>query len=96
MELFIFSRFHVRSGNESGAEEALAHVLGPSRDEAGCLSIHAFRSIRDPRLFYIHSRWINEAAFDIHAGLAHTVRFIERMEALIDHPLDVTRAEMIG
>ena len=63
MELFIFSRFHVRSGNESGAEEALAHVLGPSRDEAGCLSIHAFRSIRDPRLFYIHSRWINEAAF---------------------------------
>ena len=29
MELFIFSRFHVRSGNQSSAEEAL-HVLGKS------------------------------------------------------------------
>jgi quinol monooxygenase YgiN len=31
-----------------------------------------FRSIRDPRLFYIHSRWVDEAAFDTHAGLPHT------------------------
>ena len=71
-------------------------VLAPSREEPGCLSIHAFRSIRDPPLFYIHSRWTDEEAFDIHASLPHTVRFIERVEPLIDHPLDVTRAELIG
>ncbi len=96
MELFIFSRFHARAGNENGVEEALGNVLVPSRGEAGCLSIHAFRSIRDPRLFYIHSRWTNEDAFENHATLPHTVRFIERVESLIDHPLDVTRAELIG
>ena len=44
---------------------------------------------------FIH-RWKDEAAFDVHAGLAHTVRFIERVEPLIDHPLDMTRAEKIG
>jgi len=96
VELFIFARFHASAGNEGAVEEALGDVLGPSREEAGCLSIHAFRSTRDPRLFYIHSRWINEDAFENHARLPHTMRFIERMEALIDHPLDVTRAEMIG
>jgi len=63
------------------------------REEPGCLSIHAFRSIHDQRLFYIHSHWKDEAAFDVHAGLAHTVRFIEFVEPLIDHPLDLTRAE---
>ena len=96
MELFIFARFHAVVGNESAVAEALGDGLDPSREEAGCLSIHAFRSTRDPQLFYIHSRWTNEAAFDIHASLPHTVRLIERVQSLIDHPLDVTRAEIIG
>ena len=37
-------------------------------------SFHVCRSTREPRLYYIHSRWRDEAAFDTHAGLAHTVR----------------------
>jgi quinol monooxygenase YgiN len=92
VELFIFARFHARPGQEDAVAEALRDVLGPSREEEGCLSIQAFRAIRDPGLFYIHSRWTNEAAFDLHAQLPHTVRFIERVEPLIDHPVDVTRA----
>jgi quinol monooxygenase YgiN len=52
--------------------------------------------VRDSQLFYIHSRWIDEAAFDYRAGLPHTIRFIKCVELLIDHSLDVTRAERIG
>lgn len=96
MELFIFARFHARPGQEDGVAEALRDTVAPSRDEAGCLNIHAFRSIRDPRLFYIHSRWKDEAAFEHHAGLPHTVRFIERVQPLIDHPLDVARTERVA
>ena len=51
---------------------------------------------REPRLFYIHSRWVDEAAFETHAGLPHTVRFVERMQPLIDHPFEATRATPIG
>jgi quinol monooxygenase YgiN len=96
MELFIFARFHARPGHEDALAGALLDVVPPSREEPGCLAIHAFRSIRDPRLFYIHSRWQDEAAFERHAGLPHTVRFVDRVEPLIDHALDVTRAERIG
>jgi quinol monooxygenase YgiN len=92
MELFIFARFHARKGDEAAVAAALRDVIVPSRAEPGCLAINAFRSVRDPRLFYIHSRWIDERAFDIHAELPHTVAFLERVEALIDHPLDVTRS----
>jgi quinol monooxygenase YgiN len=80
MELFIFARFDARPGNENAVAEALLDVLPPSRREPGCLGIHAFRSVRDPRLFYIHSRWSDEAAFEHHAGLSHTVRFLARMD----------------
>lgn len=96
MERFIFGRFHARLGDESALQETLLDVVGPTREEPGCLSIQAFRSTRDPRLFYVHSRWVDETAFDHHATLPHTVRFIERVQALIDHPLDVIRARLVG
>ena len=96
MELFIFARFHARLGNEDAVAQALRDVLAPSRQKPGCLSIHAFRSIRDAQLFYIHSRWKDEAAFDYHASLPHTTRFIEQVEPLVDQPLEVTRTKLIG
>jgi quinol monooxygenase YgiN len=96
MEMFVFARFHARPGQESAVAHALLDVVAPSREEPGCLGIHAFRSIRDPQLFYIHSRWKDEAAFEHHAGLPHTVRFVAQVEPLIDHLFDVTRAEQIG
>jgi quinol monooxygenase YgiN len=96
VELFIFGRFRARPGDEGAVENALRTVVAASREEAGCVSIEAFRSTRDSRLFYIHSRWANEAAFDTHAGLPHTVRFIETVQPFIDHPLDVTRASRLA
>jgi quinol monooxygenase YgiN len=96
VEQYVFVRLHAREGEESRVEEALREVVGPSREEAGCLSFHTFRSVRDPRLFYIHSRWVDEVVFQEHARRPHTVRFLERVDALLDQPRDVARTERIG
>lgn len=96
VELFIFARFHARQGCETALQETLQCMVAPTRQEAGCLSIHLFRSTGDPRLFYIYSRWTGVAAFDLHATLPHITEFLPRAESLIDHPLDVTRAELVG
>jgi quinol monooxygenase YgiN len=96
VDQYVFVRLHARAGEESAVEEALGEVTGPSRQEPGCLSFHTFRSTRDRRLFYIHSRWVDEAAFQAHAELPHTVRFLERVDALLDQPRDVARTEIIG
>lgn len=95
MELFIFARFHALEGQEAAVAAALRDVVGPSRAEPGCLAIAAYRSVRDPQLFWLHSRWIDEAAFETHADLPHTLRFLERVQKLIDHPLDVTRTHPV-
>ena len=94
MELYIFARFHARPGKEDALAQAILENMPPSRDEPGCLSVHAFRSTRNPRLFFIHSRWKDEAAFEIHAEMPHTVRLMEQVEPLIDHPFDATRTEL--
>ncbi len=96
MEVFIFARFHARPGQEAAVAEALLEVAAPSREEPGCLSLQDFQSIRDPQLFFVHSRWKDEAAFENHARLPHTVRFLQRVEPVIDHPLDVARTKQIG
>ena len=95
MELFIFARFHSRPGNEGNIAEALREVIAPTREEPGCVGVNAFRARLDPQLFLIHSRWKDEAAFERHAGLPHTVRFLERVEPLIDHAHDIVRTERI-
>lgn len=94
--LFIFARFHALDGQEAAVASAIQDTVTASREEPGCVAIHGFRSTRDPRLFYIHSRWVDEAAFDLHATLPHTVLFLERVQPLIDHALDITRARPIA
>ena len=92
MELHIIARFHARPGQENAVEAAIREISVPTRAEAGCFDYQAFHSTRDPALFFIHTRWQDEAAFEQHAALPHTVRFLATVEPLIDHPLDVTRA----
>ena len=92
MKIFIFARFHARDGAAEAVGAALRDVIAPTRAEPGCLAIAGYRSIQDPRLFWIHSQWVDEAAFEAHAELPHTVHFLARVQALIDHPLDVSRS----
>ena len=92
MELFIFARFHVQVGCEVEASAILLAQARSVRQEAGCLAIDIFSSLRDPCLFYLHSRWLDEAAFNRHAELRDTLQFVTRMERLIDHPFDLTRS----
>jgi len=39
---------------------------------------------------------VDEGAFQVHAGLPHTLRFLKRVDALLDQPRDVARTERIG
>jgi len=96
MELFIFARFHAREGQEEAVATLLREQVGPVRAERGCLAINAYRSVRDSQLFWIYSRWTDQTAFEIHAELPRTQRFVEAAEQLIDHPFDVTRTHTIA
>lgn len=71
-------------------------MVEPSRQEPGCLAIHAFRSIGDDRLFYVHSKWQDEAAFNLHADLPHTLAFVDEISPFIEHPVQAVRTQRLG
>jgi quinol monooxygenase YgiN len=95
MEIFVFARLHALPGMRDAVRQAMFEVQRPTREEAGCLSYGGFHSVRDPDEFYIHTRWQDRAAFDRHAELPHTIRFVETVEPLLDHPFKVTLAERL-
>jgi quinol monooxygenase YgiN len=89
-------RFEPRPGREKEFREELLRVLEPSRAEAGCLAQRVYETLREPFLFAIHSEWVDEAAFDLHAQLPHTLRFLEAAEKLLTHPVQGLRMREIG
>ena len=91
MQLDAIVRFHAREGQEESIEAAMREAASAVRAESGCLGIEYFRSTRDSRLFYIHSSWLSEAAFEIHANLPLTLHFLDLVTPAIDHELHVVR-----
>ena len=81
----IFGRFQAKEGHEAEVEAALREVQEPTRAEPGCLELHLYRSVKDLRLYYVHSRWRDMASFERHAELPHTLRMLRRVEPLLDH-----------
>jgi quinol monooxygenase YgiN len=94
-DIFVFARLHALPGKRSDVQQAMFDVQDPTRREPGCLSYGAYHSVRDPDEFYIHSRWSDMAAFERHAELPHTVRFVEVVEPLLDHAFRATLAEQL-
>src|SRR5258708_37572282 len=88
--------FQPHPGKEMEFREEMLRVIQPTRAEVGCLSIRAFESVREPRMFAIHSEWVDEAAFDLHAQLPHTLRFMQAAENLLTHPVQGLRTREIG
>jgi quinol monooxygenase YgiN len=89
-------RFEPIAGKETEFRGELLRVVEASRTETGCLAIHAFESLREPLTFAIHSDWADEAAFELHAQLPHTVRFVEAAKELLPHPIEGLRSRQIG
>ena len=96
MRLFVFVPLRAKAGSERGVEQALLRVAAASRTEPGCREIRAFRAQGNNRLFYVHSTWEDEAAFDRHAELPHTVAFIAEVSPLLEHSVKAIRTRLLG
>jgi quinol monooxygenase YgiN len=89
-------RFEPRPGSEPEFCAELLQVVEASRAEPGCLAIRGYEAVRDPLVFAIHSEWLDEAAFERHAQMPHTLRFVEAAGRLLTHPVAGLRLREIG
>jgi quinol monooxygenase YgiN len=95
MSMHSFIRFEPRPGKADEFREELLRVNGPSRAEPGCIRLDVFEALHEPITFAIHSEWVDEAAFELHATLPHTVEFLRAAEKLLTHPVQGLRTRQI-
>lgn len=88
-------RFEPLSGKEAEFRNEILQVSERSRTELGCLRLDVFESLREPLIFAIHSEWVDEASFELHGTLPHTVRFLEAAGKLLAHPIQALRLRQI-
>ncbi|MBI4909385.1 MAG: antibiotic biosynthesis monooxygenase [Acidobacteria bacterium] len=96
MSVHNFARFEPRHGMEAEVRTELLAVVSPTRTEPGCLSIHVYEAVNEPSVFFIHSEWRDEAAFDEHTRFPHTVRFVENISLYVTHPVKGDRTNEIA
>ena len=95
MSVHFFVRFEPQPGKDKEFRNELLKVIEASRTEPGCMAIRGFESLRAPAVFWIHSEWVDEAAFDLHAQLPHTIGFLQDAERLLTHPIQGMRSREI-
>jgi len=91
-----FVRLEPLAGKAEEFRVEVLRVAASTRGETGCSAIRVFESLREPTVFTIHSEWVDEAAFDTHAQLPHTRRFLEASERLLTHAVEGVRTREIG
>jgi quinol monooxygenase YgiN len=83
-------RFRAIDGQEQALADALAAVVPPTRQEAGCLRFDASRAAGDPATFLLVERWASQEALDAHGGTPHMKAFIAQ------HPTLLARAPEVA
>ncbi len=96
MSLHTFVRFEPQAGKDDRLREELRGVVEATRSEAGCLGIHLFESVRPPVVFFIHSEWVDEGAFDAHKDFPHMRNFLAVVPELVTHRVHAVRTECIS
>jgi quinol monooxygenase YgiN len=92
----VIVQFEPQPGKAADFREALLAVNAPSRAEPGCRRIDVFESVREPVMFAVYSEWEDEAAFELHATLPHTMEFLTLAETLLTHHVKGLRLRQIG
>jgi quinol monooxygenase YgiN len=78
MEFVVIAHYKTRAGEQDRVEAALRNMREPSRAEPGNLDYQVLRDPRQPEVFVLYERYVDEAAFDAHRATAHFDAWVNR------------------
>jgi quinol monooxygenase YgiN len=75
------------AGREAVVRSALLDMVGPSRDEAGCICYNLHESNDEPGLFIFYEQWADQAAFDAHLETPHFLALDAKIDGRTEPPV---------
>ena len=89
------ARVRAVSGSEAIVREALAAMVPPTREEAGCVDYRLHVVDGDPALFYFVALWRSEGDLDAHLAEPHIADGLAAVQAHIGS-IDIKRMTRIA
>jgi quinol monooxygenase YgiN len=74
--------FEARPGKVAELKHVLSGLLGPTRNETGCLNYDLHVSRQFPGKFLFHENWESQAALDAHLQSPHVKALLPRVGEL--------------
>lgn len=71
MEFVVIAQYRARPDAADVVEEALRNMVEPTRSEPGNLDYQVLRDPKDPSIFVLFERYVDESAFEAHRASPH-------------------------
>ncbi|MDG4549512.1 MAG: putative quinol monooxygenase [Candidatus Contendobacter sp.] len=94
--IHIVARITARPDKVVELRAVLETLLGPTRQEAGCLRYYLLRNQQNPTDFTFVEEWADAAAIDQHMQSTHIQKAFAQASGLLAARPDVQRYEWIG
>jgi quinol monooxygenase YgiN len=94
--IVLIARLKVKKDAVEQAKQAALAIVEDSRAEKGCLNYDFHQALEDETIFIWHETWESEAAIEAHGASKHFDAFSRQIKDLIDEPLQITLAKMVG
>ncbi|MEU2007135.1 putative quinol monooxygenase [Rhodococcus sp. NPDC019627] len=95
-ERHIICEVRSKSPHREKVEELLLDLVGPAREEAGCLYYDLYQQSDEPDTFYIVDGWASAEAIAEHAEHPNVTRIVEQLLPLLEAPLKVTTSNRVS
>lgn len=93
--LNIIAVIKAKAGKESETKQALQSIVGPTRDEKGCIDFDLYQATDDPSSFMFYENWTTRDALDAHMQTPHIQAFGQKAGDLLAEPIKATFWEKV-
>ncbi len=80
-----------KEGKESELERILLDLIPPTLNEPGNIAYVPHKSTENSRVFMFDELWIDEKALEEHFKQPHMINLIEKLNPLLERPLELKR-----
>ena len=88
--LTVVARVKAKAETLDAVKEMLRALVGPTRQEPGCITYVLHQSTDDPCSFVFLESWKSQGDLDEHLQKPYLQAFIGQADAVLAEPLDVT------
>jgi quinol monooxygenase YgiN len=94
-KLTVVARIKAKPGLEQQVREALMGLVGPTRNEPGCINYDLHQSLDDKTLFMFYENWTSKKDLDEHLNMPYLRDFLARAADVLAQPVEIALWEMI-